>query len=186
MAWSVFLHSRLASPWPVAELEIVRLLCTLPFEVMTTASRRRAVACRSALLPGSAVLRSPPSSIISLLRQSQVHFVVASAGEPLRWVATTECFAFWKGAVASPPGRTGCEHFPVRLSEEYVLSCLAWAGAELPIILLEPTTDPQSLTTRSSEQRLAVGSSLCSALLRQPLSLSLSSLGPDAPRLRRL
>ncbi len=75
--------------------------------------------------------------IIALLRRSQVHFVVASAGEPLRWVAPAECFAFWKVEVsphlAAPEASIFLSEFP----SEYCYSASEWAGAELPIVLLE-------------------------------------------------
>ena len=75
--------------------------------------------------------------IAALLRQGQVCFVVASAGEPLRWVTPAECFAFWKGEVrphlAAPEASVILSEFP----GEYCYSASEWAGAELPIVLLE-------------------------------------------------
>jgi hypothetical protein len=42
------------------------------------------------------------------LRQGPVRFVVADVGCPLRWVNERDCYAFWKGEVAThlaDPGR---------------------------------------------------------------------------------
>ena len=75
--------------------------------------------------------------IAAFLRRGQVRFVVASAGESLRWIAPAECFAFWRSEVrphlAAPDASIVLSDFP----GEYCYFASEWAGAELPIILLE-------------------------------------------------
>ena len=75
--------------------------------------------------------------IVALLWQGQVHFVVASAGEPLRWVALTGCFAFWQDDIRSHLAAPEASIFLSDFPEEYCYFASQWAGAELPIILLE-------------------------------------------------
>lgn len=73
----------------------------------------------------------------SLLRRGQVHFVIALGGKPLSWITPAECFAFWKDEVrphlAAPEASVFLPDFP----DEYCYFASEWAGAELPIILLE-------------------------------------------------
>ena len=75
--------------------------------------------------------------IISLLRQGPVHFVVAFGGKPLRWITPAECFAFWKGEVRPHLVAPEASICLSDLLDEYCYSASEWAGAELPIILLE-------------------------------------------------
>jgi len=74
--------------------------------------------------------------IRKLLQQGSVRFVVANIGEPLRWIAQSECFEFWKQEVkcrvAEPTHQVHVQDFP----EEYCYIATEWYDSSGLLILL--------------------------------------------------
>jgi hypothetical protein len=89
-------------------------------------------------LPGGRGRRLDRNELRELLRRGPVRFVVASIGEPLRWIPVAEQFEFWKTEVTihlSESERVDLEHCPNGLA--YVASEWLCADSEPPMVLLE-------------------------------------------------
>jgi hypothetical protein len=100
------------------------IIIQLPLDSLTT-SLGRAEQCR----------RVDTEDIRSLLKQGPVRFVVADIGHPIRWIAESECFNFWKRDV-----RTHIVFEGARLEDfsgEYCYYAAEWTDGGTPIILLE-------------------------------------------------
>lgn len=77
-------------------------------------------------------------AIRELLKQTLVEFVVANAGDKLKWIAVDKCKEFWKGEVkdhvVDGSGRIDLDNYP----NGYAYLASLWKGdTEIPIILLE-------------------------------------------------
>jgi hypothetical protein len=76
--------------------------------------------------------------VANLLRVGPVNFVVAEAGLPLRWIDSTDCYAFWKrevkGHLAEPDQKCTLDSFP----DGYFYFAAEWRTKEkLPTIVVE-------------------------------------------------
>lgn len=73
-----------------------------------------------------------PETLRSLLRASEVRFVVADIGAALRWIPQAQTYAFWKAEVGShlvdDPNRP---FDPARFPQGYCYLASEWRGAEL-------------------------------------------------------
>ncbi|MEM1054875.1 MAG: hypothetical protein AAGI52_05070 [Bacteroidota bacterium] len=78
------------------------------------------------------------SALRVLLRSGPVHFVVADAGLPLRWIPLDESFAFWKRDVRSHLADPGAPSF--RLEDfpgDYLYFATQWLwDRERPLVVL--------------------------------------------------
>ena len=74
--------------------------------------------------------------IQSLLRRSQVRFVIADVGSALRWIPELDAFAFWKDEVkahlAEPRDAAALQQMP----GEYAYFASQWSDGSTPIVLL--------------------------------------------------
>jgi hypothetical protein len=77
------------------------------------------------------------SDIAGLLRVGKVRFVVANAGNPLKWVPVDECYSFWKSEVKNHLAAPAASNYPEDFPDEYCYFASEWQaqGAE-PIVLL--------------------------------------------------
>lgn len=77
-------------------------------------------------------------SIVALMKQAPVLFVLAEVGRKLRWINPDECYQFWKEEVqahlADKPDKIRLEDFP----GAYAYIASEWTSEnQAPIVLLE-------------------------------------------------
>ena len=79
------------------------------------------------------------SDIIALLRNSQIGFVIANVGLPLRWIASAGCFVFWKTEGRFHLIEPGCGNSLSEFPGHFAYFASEWnpGESEIPVVLLE-------------------------------------------------